>query len=72
MHTSFLNASIQLYCLRPIFVPHLTQLCPGTTYPGYHHMSVYRRVCSAPARSPPSDCAESQDAMQARTERKSE
>jgi len=35
-------------------------------------MSVYRRVCSAPARSPPSDCAESQDAMQARTERKSE
>ena len=34
-------------------------------------MSVYRRVCSAPAVSPPSDSAESQDEMQARRERKS-
>ena len=34
-------------------------------------MSVYRRVSSAPAGSPPSDTAESQDAVQARRERKS-
>jgi len=34
-------------------------------------MSVYRRVCSTPVRSPPSDSAESQDAVQARRERKS-
>jgi len=35
-------------------------------------MSVYRRVRSAPAGSLPSDPAESQDAVQARTERNSE
>ena len=35
-------------------------------------MSVYRRVRSAPAGSLPSDSAESQDAVQARTERNSE
>jgi len=35
-------------------------------------MSVYRRVCSAPTGSPPSESAESQDAMQARTRRNSE
>jgi len=35
-------------------------------------MSVYRRVRSTPAGSLPSDSAESQDAVQARTERNSE
>ena len=53
-------------------VPHLTQLCPGTTYPACHHMSVYRRVCSAPAGSLLSHSAESLDAVQARTVRNSE
>jgi len=33
-------------------------------------MSVYRRVCSTPVLSPPSDSAESQDAVPARTGRK--
>jgi len=35
-------------------------------------MSVYRHACSVPPGSPPSDSAESQDAVQARRERKSE
>jgi len=34
-------------------------------------MSVYRRVCSTPAGFPPSDSAESQDAMQDRAGRNS-
>jgi len=54
------------YCL--VFVPHLTQPCPGKTFPGWHHMSVYRRVCSVPVGSPASDSAESQVAVQARKE----
>ena len=55
----------------PLSVPHLTQPCPGTTYSGCHHMSVYRRVCSTLAGSLPSDSAESQDAVRARRERRS-
>jgi hypothetical protein len=35
-------------------------------------MSVYRRVCTAPVGSPPSDSPESKDGVQARTGRNSE